>query len=281
MTTSPDKADVIHYDKSRAAAWRKWFHIMEAGAQNLSDRMVALASVSAGSHVLDIATGLGEPAMTAARATGSTGRVLATDLSADMLAFAKERADALSLDHVEFQVLDANRIDFPEASFDAVLSRWGMMFVAGLDDTMAAIRSCLKPDGVFVAAVWGNPEDAPAVSLGNRVVLRSLGLPPPNEGPMTPFALRDTAALCERARNAGFSDVSGEWVDVVYEFETVEVFVEYRRDRSGALLDKLTHIPAEEMDAAWQAVGDAAREYALSDGMVRMPNRAFCLVARR
>ena len=281
MTAAPDKAEVILYDEARAAAWRKWFHIMEAGAQNLSDRMVALASVSPGSHVLDIATGLGEPALTAAHATGPSGRVLATDLSADMLALAKERADTLSLDHVEFQVMDANRVNFPEATFDAVLSRWGMMFVAGLDDTLIAIRSCLKPGGVFVAAVWGDPADAPAVSLGNRVLLQSLGLPPPEEGPMTPFALRDTDALSQRARDAGFAEVSGEWVDVVYEFDTVDIFVEYRRDRSGALLEKLSHVPAEDMEAAWQSVGEAAGAFALPDGAVRMTNRAFCLVARR
>ncbi|MCG8546460.1 MAG: class I SAM-dependent methyltransferase [Alphaproteobacteria bacterium] len=281
MTAASDKADVILYDEARAAAWRKWFHIMEAGAQNLSDRMVALASVTPGSHVLDIATGLGEPALTAAHATGPSGRVLATDLSADMLAFAKERANAVSVDHVEFRVMDANRVEFPEATFDAVLSRWGMMFVARLDDTLAAIRSCLKPGGVFVAAVWGDPEEAPAVSLGNRVLLQSLGLPPPEEGPMTPFALRDTDALRRRARDAGFGDVSGEWVDVVYDFETVDVFVAYRRDRSGSLVDKLAHVPAEDMEAAWRSVGEAAGTFTLPDGTVRMTNRAFCLVARR
>ena len=98
---------------------------------------------------------------------------------------------------------------------------------------------------------------------------------------MTPFALRDTDALCQRARGAGFADVSGEWVDVVYEFETVDVFVAYRRDRSRSLLDKLAHVPANDMEAAWQSVGEAASAFTLPDGTVRMTNRAFCLVARR
>ena len=98
---------------------------------------------------------------------------------------------------------------------------------------------------------------------------------------MTPFALQDTEALRQRASDAGFGDVSGEWVDVVYEFETADVFVEYRRDRSGALLEKLAHVPADDMAAAWQSVRNAARAFEAPDGTVRMTNRAFCLVARR
>ena len=271
----------LHYDASRAAAWSKWFHIMETGAQPLSDRMVALAGVRAGSVALDIATGLGEPALTAARLTGPSGHVLATDLSEEMLAFARERARAAGLSHVAFRQMDANRPDVADASFDAVLCRWGLMFVERLDDALAAIRRCLKPDGRFAAAVWGNPEDAPSISLANRVVLEALGLPPPDEGPMTPFALRDTDALLRRVRNAGFGDVRGEWVDVDYVFPTPETFAAFRRDRAAEIASRIAHVPETGREAAWAAVAEAAKEFVGPDGAVRMRNRAYCLVAQR
>lgn len=273
--------EVLLYDGLRAEAWRRWFHIMEAGAQPLSDRMVALAGVSPGSIVLDIATGLGEPAVTAARAVGPGGRVLATDLSPDMLAFAQERAMALGLGNIEFRVMDANRPDLPDAAFDAVLSRWGLMFLAGLDGALADFRCCLRPGGRFVAAVWGRPEDAPAVSLGNRVVLATLGLPPPDEGPMTPFALSDTEGLMRRTREAGFQDVRGEWFDVIYDFDSPDTFAAYRRDRGAEVKDRIAHVPPEEQARAWRAVAEAARAYMGPGGIVRMRNRAFCMVASR
>jgi ubiquinone/menaquinone biosynthesis C-methylase UbiE len=271
----------LHYDASRAAAWSKWFHIMEAGAQPLNDRMITLAGVREGSAVLDIATGLGEPALTAARLAGPSGHVLATDLSEEMLAFARERAAAAALSNVAFRAMDANRLDVADASFDAVLCRWGLMFVERLDDALAAVRRALKPNGRLAAAVWGNPEDAPSISLANRVVLQTLGLPPPDEGPMTPFALRDTDALMQRVRKAGFGDVRGEWVDVDYVFPTPAVFVEYRRDRAAEIAKRIAHVPDAGREAAWAAVAEAAKAYIAPDGAVRMRNRAFCLVAGR
>jgi ubiquinone/menaquinone biosynthesis C-methylase UbiE len=276
-----DSYRTLHYDASRAAAWSKWFHIMETGAQPLSDRMAALAGVRAGSVVLDIATGLGEPALTAARLTGPSGHVLATDLSEEMLAFARERARTAGLSHVAFRQMDANRPDVADASFDAVLCRWGLMFVERLDDALAAVRRCLKPQGRLAAAVWGNPEDVPSISLANRVVLKTLGLPPPDEGPMTPFALRDTDALLRRVRGAGFGDVRGEWVDVDYVFPTPAVFVAFRRDRSAEIASRIAHVPETGREAAWAAVEEAAKAYLAPDGAVRMRNRAYCLVAER
>ena len=281
MTEYEDRHPLLHYDASRAAAWAKWFHIMEGGAQPLSDRMVELAQIGPGSSVLDIATGLGEPAITAARSTGPSGLVLATDLSSEMLAFARQRASTAGLSNIEFRQMDANRLDVAESSFDAILCRWGLMFVSRLDDMLAAVRKCLRPHGRFAAAVWGPPEDAPSVSLGNRVVLRTLGLPPPDEGPMTPFALQDTEALMRRVGKAGFCEVRGEWFDVTYTFPTPQVFAEFRRDRAGELKDRISHVPAHRQDAAWATVAEAAKDYATPDGVIRMRNRAFCLVALR
>ncbi|MCH8038159.1 MAG: class I SAM-dependent methyltransferase, partial [Proteobacteria bacterium] len=78
-----------HWDAAQAASWDKWFHVIENGARGLSERMVERAAIAPGSRVLDIATGLGEPAVSAARRAGPTGSVLATDLSAEMLGYGR------------------------------------------------------------------------------------------------------------------------------------------------------------------------------------------------
>jgi len=271
----------VHYVGDRAAGWKKWFHITDTSAQPVSDRMVALAKIKPGDRVLDIATGLGEPALTAARAAGPTGHVLATDLSQDMMDFAAKRAADLRLDNVDFRIVDANALDLPEASFDAVLSRWGLMFLTELDTTLAAIHRCLKPGGRLVAVVWGPGDGAPTNSLADRVLHKRLGLPPPTEGALTPFALKDTDAFMERTRKAGFREVMGEWIEVVVEFKSPDEFAAYRRDRASGIKKHLAKLSPAEQDAAWDAVAKAAERFVEADGRCRMRNRAFCLVATR
>ena len=194
------------WDPKRAAAWDKWFPILEDGAQVLSDRMVALAGIGPGDRVLDVATGLGEPAATAARAVGVSGHVDGVDLSPGMLDFAQRRADRLGLTNLSFREADANALEVPEQPYDTILCRWGLMFMQDLKATLQSFHALLKPGGRVVAAIWGPPEDAPALSMGNRIVLSALDLPPSNEGAGTPFALSDVDAATKTFGESGFRD---------------------------------------------------------------------------
>ena len=272
---------VAPWDPKRAAAWDKWFPVLEEGAQVLSDRLVALAGIGLGDRVLDVATGLGEPAATAARAVGPGGHVEGIDLSPGMLEFAQRRAARLGLTNLSFREADANLLDTPESPYDAILCRWGLMFMSDLQAILRSFRDLLKPDGRIAAAIWGPPKDAPALSLGNRIVLSSLGLPPPNEGSGTPFALSDVEAAMGTFQAAGFRDVAGEWLPVTYTFQSVDEFVQFRRERSKPLEDRIAHFPSAERDAAWRAVAEAARDYADDAGIVRMTNKACVISASR
>lgn len=269
------------WDPKRAAAWDKWFPILEDGAQVLSDRMVALAGIGPGDRVLDVATGLGEPAATAARAVGGSGHVDGVDLSAGMLDFAQRRADRLGLTNLSFREADANALEVPEQPYDAILCRWGLMFMQDLKTTLQSFHALLKPGGRVVAAIWGPPEDAPALSMGNRIVLSALDLPPPNEGAGTPFALSDVDAATKTFGESGFRDLSGEWLPVTYTFESVDEFIQFRRERSKPLEDRIAHFPSAKRDAAWQKVAEAARTFADTAGAVRMTNKAYVIAARR
>ena len=153
MSAQTDDRMTSSWDADGARSWAKWFHIMEAAAGPLSEHMVELAGVAPGGRVLDIATGVGEPAVSAARRAGPEGSVLATDLSADMLAHGRQRAEDLGLSNITFQEMDAQALDLSEDSFDAVLCRWGLMFVDDLDAALAGIRGCLKPGSEFGCSV--------------------------------------------------------------------------------------------------------------------------------
>ena len=83
-----------------ATGWRKWNDLIDRAASGISDRLVELAGVAPGARVLDVAAGYGEPSLTAARAVGSDGKVVATDISAEMLAYGRERAGAAGIENI-------------------------------------------------------------------------------------------------------------------------------------------------------------------------------------
>ncbi len=109
--------DAQHQQWDKASAgWRKHSDFIDSSVSHISDRMVELAGIGAGSRVLDIAAGYGEPSLTAARVVGPNGKVVATDISAGMLAYGRERAEAAGLENIEFIESDAVSLDFPRAA---------------------------------------------------------------------------------------------------------------------------------------------------------------------
>ena len=144
-----------------AEGWQKWWKTFEQHAKTVNERLVELAEIKQGDKVLDIATGIGEPAITAARKVGINGHVLATDISPQMLKIAKQRSISFGLqDIVEFKEIDAERIDIDLqsllqlSSFNAVLCRWVLMFVPNLiTSTLTNIHKLLSSGGKVATAV--------------------------------------------------------------------------------------------------------------------------------
>src|SRR6185436_2547457 len=102
-----------------AKGWRKWSDFIDAATAPVSTRMVELAQIGPGSRVLDVAAGYGEPSLTAAAVAGPEGKVVATDISAEMLQYGSERAAAAGLENITFVESAAASLDFPAESFDA------------------------------------------------------------------------------------------------------------------------------------------------------------------
>src|SRR5687768_17532140 len=139
---------------SAAQGWRKWSELIDEAAKGVSERLVELAGVEADSRVLDVAAGYGEPSLTAAR-RATEGHVVATDISAEMIAFGRERAAAAGVENIEFVESDASALDFDEGSFDAALSRWGIIFDPDGEGSAARVRGFLKPGARMAISSWG------------------------------------------------------------------------------------------------------------------------------
>jgi len=264
-----------------AAGWRHWWSTFEGAAQALNERIVDLADVRAGHRVIDVATGIGEPALTAARRVGAKGRVLATDLAPPMLAIASERAKELGLANVEFREMDAECLELDAESFDAATSRWGLMLF--LDPRAAArgVHRVLKPGARFAAAVWGPPERVPFLAIPHVVAARELELPPPPPGTPGPFSLAADGALESVLGSAGFRDIRTEVLSVPFEFAAPAEYARFLGDLSATLRKALAVQPAAVQERVWREVEREGARHVLPDGRLRLVNEVRCVSGAR
>lgn len=261
-----------------AEGWKRWWPTFERAAQTVNDRLVELANVHPGNRVLDIATGSGEPALTAARAVGQAGRVVAVDMSPGMLAIARERVDAAGLKNVELVESDAEALKLDPHSFDAVLCRWGLMFMPDLDGVVRAMHRALKPGGRIATAVWSAADKVPMCGLARDAIQRITGITPPPGAP-NPTKLADTSILERALSAANFRDVTIERLIVTFDFPSPDAFADFRGQIGGtrAMLSKM---PADVARQVRDAVVASAREYATAAGVVRLSNETICFSAR-
>lgn len=268
-------------DWDRAAeGWRKWWMLLEAMLADTGDRLITSAAIQPGQRVLDVATGIGEPALTAAKVVGAHGRVIGTDISPDMLQIARDRAAEAGADNVEFLEMDAEDLQFPEASFDAALCRFGLMFVPNVEAALRGIRRVLAPGGGFAASVWGPPERAPMHSATFGAIARVLELPPPPPGTPGVFALSDVQRLDDLHRTAGFVNVTTEALEVRGTFSSVAEYVAYLKDVGAPIKNLLEGKPPELHEKAWQAVAEANEPFVGPDGKLHLYGEAIIVSAR-
>ncbi len=266
-----------------AAGWQAWWETIERGAQKVNDKIVELAEIKSGDRVLDIATGIGEPAVTAAKKVMPSGKVVATDISPQMLAIAKTRAKSLGLDGImEFRESDGEKLDFPEptAKFDAVLSRWGLMFFPNLSAALVKIRDLLVTNGRLSAAVWFAPSKVPLLDLAFATVRKQINAPGPPPGTPGPFALADIETLKQSFSQAGFKDVKIDTFQITFEFDSPESFTRFHQQVTAPIQALLANYSDEVKKAAWDSITEAVWQYADSHGRVNLDNEVICISGR-
>jgi enediyne biosynthesis protein CalE5 len=248
-----------HWD-SAAVGWNQWSKFNDSADAHISERLVELAGVRSGSRVLDVAAGYGEPALTAARKAGREGHVVATDISAEMLAFGRERAAAAGLGNVEFVQSDASRLDFPPDSFDAAVSRWGIIFEPDAEAAAERIRGFLRPGARMAISSWGEPDQVPFLSIPMRTTMQRLDVPPPPAATPGPLSRPTPAAIGGLLEGGGFSGVTVERAEVTFEFESPEHFTAYIRAIAAPIRAMIAQHAGEAQEEAWDAITHAAAD---------------------
>ncbi len=153
-----------------AEPWYRWGPTLEDWLGEATEAMLDMAEVRAGGRVLDVAAGAGGQTRMAARRVGPDGNVLATDISESILAFTEQTAREAGLANVTTRVMDGERLDVPDASFDAVVSRIGQSWLAGSDRSDQWLRGAVRVDHCrrhrrlagMALGVWRPPERAVA-----------------------------------------------------------------------------------------------------------------------
>ncbi len=208
-------ADMLEFWNGDAGQkWVRFQDRMDVSLAPFGHRAMDAAGLSDGATVIDVGCGCGDTSFELARRVGPSGAVLGVDISEPMLVRARERAAATRADNVTFRQADAQVQAFDEGAYDAVFSRFGVMFFADPVAAFGNLKSALKPGGRLGFACWQPAKDNPWVRIPAGVVKQHIELPPP-PGPEDPgeFAFGDPERVLRIVSQAGFSDVEIEKVD--------------------------------------------------------------------
>src|SRR5512143_275493 len=200
-----------------SAGWEKWDSVIMDQLGAVGAAMIERLDIADDQQHLDIAAGTGEPGLSIAR-LAPKGRVVLTDLVAEMLDIAARRARAQGIANIETTVCSADDLPFDDATFDSVSVRFGYMFFPDMAKATAEFARVLKPGGRLCSSVWVKPEENPWTTIAMQAIATEAVLPPPD--PDAPNMLRCAASgsISTLYDGAGLRDVV-EW-DVRVELVT-------------------------------------------------------------
>jgi len=168
--------------QAAARAWNDWGPLLRDWLGSATEIMLDMAAIGPGHQVLDVAAGAGDQTLQVAKRVGPNGHVLATDISANILAFAAENARRAGHGNVETKVLDGENLDVPADTFDAVISRVGLIYFPDQQKALAGMKRALKPGGRVAAIVYSTADNNRFFSIPVSVIRRRANLPPPMPG---------------------------------------------------------------------------------------------------
>ena len=237
--------------------------------------MFDAARITSGMRVLDVAAGTGDTSILAAQRVLPGGSVLALDISSSMLEVAAETATDAGLSNLETLAQDATHLEFPPASFDAAISRLGLMFLSDLQRGLRAICAALEPNARLAAIFWSATERNPYMGSSVDIVRELRGLPTPPPAVVRAFSLAAPSVLEKALADAGFHDVTVEAVPTVRTFSSVDEALELLFTASSAMPDLLSGASQREQDQVMDRLRQTFEQFRQADGTCVMPGEVL------
>ena len=257
------------------AAWRRWNPTLDLWYGEATREMLDLARIQPSQRILDIAAGAGEPAVSAAERVGPGGYVLATDISEGIVELALQVARERDLKQIETRAMDGEKLDLPDASFDAVLCRLGLMYMPHPVTALSEWRRALRPGGRVAVVVFSTPDRNRWGAMPASIIRRRAQLPPPVPGQPGPFSLGDPGVLEGIFRQAGFADPEVRAMPAPHRMASSSEYVRVAREAFGAFNAMMAHLPSHERESVWNEVESSMRVFE-SPGGFEAPGE--CLV---
>ena len=252
----PDQ-EVINRWSSSAPFWEKHREIIRQMFAPVAQALITEGQIGSGHAVLDIATGPGEPALTLAAVVGPQGKVFGIDPIPEMVAAARRAADHIGFRNTQFSVAFADHLPFPADTFDAVVSRFGVMFFPSPVD---AVREML--------AVWDFAEHNPFHASLQQVIDHYVDSPPLAPDAPDAFRFARPGKLRDVLREAGAMAPSERLLQFTIEAPiSAENFWALRCEMSEKLREKLATLQSEQLREVKRLSLEAFREYSTDHGM--------------
>lgn len=248
------------------AAWRRWTPTLERWYGVATGRMLDVARVQPGQRILDIAAGAGEPAISVAERVGPGGYVLATDISEGIIELALQVARERGLQQIETRAMDGEKLDLPDASFDAVLCRLGLMYMPHPVTALREWRRVLRPGGRVAVVVFSTPDRNSWGAVPASIIRRRAQLPPPGPGQPGPFSLGGPGVLEDHFRQAGFANPEVAAVPVPHGAASSAEYIGIAREAFGGFNAMMAHLPPQERESVWSEVEVSMRSFESTGG---------------
>jgi SAM-dependent methyltransferase len=263
--------DVINRWSETAPYWEKHRVIIREMFAPVTQALIEHAKIISGSTVLDVATGPGEPALTIAELVGSEGKVVGIDAVAEMVEAARREASRRKFHNASFAVAPADVLPWEADTFDAVVSRFGIMFFPSPVRAVREMLRVLKPGGRMALAAWQAAERNPFHYTVAHVLERYVSSPPPPADSPDAFRFAETGKLQAVLSEAGVAAVSEHLLRFsIRASVSVEEFWTLRSEMSENLRSKLAKMPTEQVAEVKREAIEALRGY-FRDGAMSFP----------
>lgn len=252
--------------QAAAEAWYRWSPTLNQWLGKATDKMLEMAGITSGHRVLDIAAGAGEQSITAAKKVGASGYVLATDISSNILEYAKQMAQRAGVNNIETKVMDGENLTLEDETFDAVISRVGLIYFPDQQKALKEMLRVLKPGGKVAAIVYSTPERNKFFSVPVSIIRNRAKLPPPLPGQPGPFSLGAEGIIEKVFSQAGFKNVISELVESPLLLSSAKECVLFEKESFGALHQMMSGLSDSEKESVWNEIERELQKFESGNG---------------
>ena len=271
MPTDPSaetttKSELRSTWEKAAPGWAKWENEFSAGLSVATDTLIDMAGICPGMRVLDLACGAGNQTIQTARRVGPSGSIVACDISATMLDHVRQSAAAANLQNIETVESAAEDLVERLPSFDAAISRLGLMLFPSPGRALKALQRVLKPGARFAALVFTTPDNNPFLARSMAVLLRCAGKSPPKPGQPGLFALGGKGILEGLMRDSGLVQIQTKLVTASLNLPSASHALEMMQEAFGAYRAVVADLSDTEKLKAWNEVYECHKQFEGADG---------------